>query len=1022
MADKDFVVKNGLVVNPNTSNPGFVANSTQFTLSTINTSSNGILANSTAIVFGNTLVYTTINTTGVSNAFRLGGVLASSYLTSIPSYGVNTSGNFTVAGNLNFTGTNVYFSAQTYVTANLVVNGAIFASGSSGDVGQVLTSNGTSNVYWKTISIPGGGLTGIDGVGNVAYDSSRLGGQLPSYYTNASNITTGTLPNTRIGSAYVNTSANFTVAGNLDFTGTNVYFTTAHFAPAGIYFGANATANVFLNSSRLSVGNSTINTSVNTTAFYIANTLSTVLITSGSISAGNTTTTAGFNAISGYSKTGSGVYGFSNTSTGVQGLSPYSGYGVYGESNTGAGVGGTSISNFGVVGLSNTNYGVYAVSNTGTGLYVQSNTGTVASFANATDNFARIVSNGNIGFGTTAPDYKLTVNGSIRSIGLKTYELATPTGVLTTTGSGSLAAAVYYIRVVAVDALGGLTEPSSEVSRTSSASGSILVQFDAVPGAIKYRVYFKAGSTPTDTYFETTTNSYNLTTVSGASSRTIPTYNTTGAVNIGAYSNTDYKLTIQNNANTGGQFLIYNSNTGTGTAVGFDMIHAAYAGSSQIYHNSIGKLVLKGGAISFETGQYSGTERMYLTSTGLTINQSLTVGTLGFSYVGPAIQSYCQTQNSVFGQSYGGIGVVGQSNTNVGVYGKSNTAWGGYFESNTGAPLYVGNTGGTEFLRVAANGNIGIKTTSPKAPITITPDIFNEAGTYTPNKIRLFDDGANNVYGLGISGGSLDIIAASQIKFHNISQASNVVYNTAFIQPQPYLSAVSLSGVVCTASPGAFSCNPATIGNGNWIKVTGTPTSTGTMGPGYVSGTYYRAIIMSGSSPNITTFGIVTTDGYSVMTTTGPMTGLTFTLSDAGPNPAASATVYSGAVFGVVGEIRATQDITAYYSDRRLKENVVGISNAVEKVNSLNGIVYNPNDLAVSFGYDKTTKLVGLFADEVEAVLPEAVRRAPFDQDEFGNSKSGENYKTIQYEKIVPLLIEAIKELKAEIEQLKGSK
>ena len=89
------------------------------------------------------------------------------------------------------------------------------------------------------------------------------------------------------------------------------------------------------------------------------------------------------------------------------------------------------------------------------------------------------------------------------------------------------------------------------------------------------------------------------------------------------------------------------------------------------------------------------------------------------------------------------------------------------------------------------------------------------------------------------------------------------------------------------------------------------------------------------------------------------------------------------------------------------------------KVLSLNGITYTPNDLAESFGYDKNKKLVGLFADEVKAVLPEAVRPAPFDDDGAGGSKSGENYQTIQYEKIVPLLIEAIKELKQEIEMLK---
>ena len=116
------------------------------------------------------------------------------------------------------------------------------------------------------------------------------------------------------------------------------------------------------------------------------------------------------------------------------------------------------------------------------------------------------------------------------------------------------------------------------------------------------------------------------------------------------------------------------------------------------------------------------------------------------------------------------------------------------------------------------------------------------------------------------------------------------------------------------------------------------------------------------------------------------------------------------AASGTTGEIRATNEITAYYSDRRLKENVKVIDNAVTKVLSLNGITYTPNELAASFGYDQNVKLVGLFADEVEAVLPEATRPAPFDQDEDGNSKSGENYKTIQYEKLVPLLVEAIKE------------
>jgi hypothetical protein len=127
-------------------------------------------------------------------------------------------------------------------------------------------------------------------------------------------------------------------------------------------------------------------------------------------------------------------------------------------------------------------------------------------------------------------------------------------------------------------------------------------------------------------------------------------------------------------------------------------------------------------------------------------------------------------------------------------------------------------------------------------------------------------------------------------------------------------------------------------------------------------------------------------------------------------------TADNGGKLGVSGEIRATNEITAYYSDRRLKENVNPITNAVDKILKLNGITYNPNDLAESFGFDKTQEIVGLFADEVEEVLPQAVRPAPFDQTAEGVSKSGENYKTIQYEKLVPLLIEAIKEQNTIIE------
>ena len=116
----------------------------------------------------------------------------------------------------------------------------------------------------------------------------------------------------------------------------------------------------------------------------------------------------------------------------------------------------------------------------------------------------------------------------------------------------------------------------------------------------------------------------------------------------------------------------------------------------------------------------------------------------------------------------------------------------------------------------------------------------------------------------------------------------------------------------------------------------------------------------------------------------------------------------------IAGEIRATNNITAYFSDERLKENIRPIPSALSKLLALRGVTYNSNELAEQYGYTDKKEQVGVIAQDVEAVLPQIVVPAPFDiaQDEDGNeySKSGENYKTVQYDKLVPLLIEAIKE------------
>jgi hypothetical protein len=120
----------------------------------------------------------------------------------------------------------------------------------------------------------------------------------------------------------------------------------------------------------------------------------------------------------------------------------------------------------------------------------------------------------------------------------------------------------------------------------------------------------------------------------------------------------------------------------------------------------------------------------------------------------------------------------------------------------------------------------------------------------------------------------------------------------------------------------------------------------------------------------------------------------------------------------VTGAITATGEITAYSSDSRLKTNVSVINNALDKLSMIKGVMFDWKDNVSSLGFvPGKTHDVGVIAQDVEAVLPEAVRPAPFDlNEERTGSKSGENYLTVQYEKLTALLIEAVKEQQAIIE------
>jgi len=101
----------------------------------------------------------------------------------------------------------------------------------------------------------------------------------------------------------------------------------------------------------------------------------------------------------------------------------------------------------------------------------------------------------------------------------------------------------------------------------------------------------------------------------------------------------------------------------------------------------------------------------------------------------------------------------------------------------------------------------------------------------------------------------------------------------------------------------------------------------------------------------------------------------------------------------VAGDLTATGNVTAY-SDERLKENVQVIPEALDKVKSLSGYTFDRTDV-------EAPRQTGVIAQEVQKVLPEAVQ------------EDSEGTLSVAYANMVGLLIEAIKEQQAQIDELK---
>ena len=186
-------------------------------------------------------------------------------------------------------------------------------------------------------------------------------------------------------------------------------------------------------------------------------------------------------------------------------------------------------------------------------------------------------------------------------------------------------------------------------------------------------------------------------------------------------------------------------------------------------------------------------------------------------------------------------------------------------------------------------------------------------------------------------------------------------------------------------------------------------TSSGLTVTGTLSATTLSGAISGNISQLTNNSGYVTSSGVTSVATANGLTGGTIT---------STGTLQMSGSYS--GSFSATGNITAYSSDERLKNFKGKIENALDKVDKLNGYYYEWNDTAKGIDAEafKDGMEVGVNAQEIEKVLPEIVTEAPIVKIE----NLDVDYKTVYYDKIVPLLIEAIKELRAEVKELKKAK
>src|SRR6202051_3247106 len=272
-------------------NTGFQNTTPDATLHVEGTSNligNVIVGGTLGVVVITTLANLSATNTSITGILTLGTIVTNSTTITIGNSTVNTSTNSTL-----FTGTAnnaTNFGGQSLAT----VQGWITGNATTAFVNAI--ANSYSNITSLGFSNSTNGLSINGNISGTAANATNLNSQPGSYYTNATNITTGVLPWGQAPAGTVNTSGAFTFSGVETFNA-NIFINVATLSIGNstsnitinttVLAIGNSTINSFSNSTTDFIGNSTVNTTINATVFSVANSTANIVISATTITIGN---------------------------------------------------------------------------------------------------------------------------------------------------------------------------------------------------------------------------------------------------------------------------------------------------------------------------------------------------------------------------------------------------------------------------------------------------------------------------------------------------------------------------------------------------------------------------------------------------------------------------------------------------------------------------------------------------------------------------------------------------------------